>query len=267
MIDVASMRAALARMHAGIGPIRDALNAADRELGDGDTGMTVEQLVDVGRPVAPSLPDDVGEALRRLGRNAAWSSVAAIALAAAGKAITGRARSIARIFAARWRRRAKRSPRARARHPETRLSPYARAHAAELEGSPSDAWRRDQGAQSALDELRDRECRVGPSHVRRAHGGPDTPACWPRCFCPRNAGGLVTAHLVAKTRLLDAQFDPAGCEHFVVGRPPTENFDATTQAPARASADSFGQPATEAAHSARNSQTTCEARQRTSELV
>ena len=65
----ADLRTAVARMHARIGPIRETLNAADRALGDGDCGMTVEQVVGAWHTAAHELPaDDVGEALRRLAK-------------------------------------------------------------------------------------------------------------------------------------------------------------------------------------------------------
>lgn len=95
-LDTAALRRGLARMHAEIGPIRDELNAADRELGDGDTGMTVEELVTAWNAAAPELPDDIGEALRKLAQatrrasGSSLASVAAIALGAAGKAAVGR---------------------------------------------------------------------------------------------------------------------------------------------------------------------------------
>ena len=173
MIDVTSMRAALARMHAGIGPIRDALNAADRELGDGDTGMTVEQLVDVWQSAADSLPDDVGEALRRLAQEtrrasgSSLASVAAIALAAAGKAITGKSSvdsaDLRGALAAAAEAITARS--GAAPGDKTVLDSLVRI-AAELEGSASDAIGvAIKGAETALNELRDRECRVGRSRM------------------------------------------------------------------------------------------------------
>lgn len=83
------------RMVAGIAPIRDALNAADRRLGDGDTGMTIEQVVQAWDAVAPDAMADVGEALVALGRQTARAtgsslgSVLAIGLSAAGRAVRG----------------------------------------------------------------------------------------------------------------------------------------------------------------------------------
>jgi len=79
-------------MSAAIAPIRETLNAADRDLGDGDTGMTVEQIVAVWQGAAAELPEgDVGEALRMLGRatrrasGSSLAAVVAIGLAAASK--------------------------------------------------------------------------------------------------------------------------------------------------------------------------------------
>ena len=90
------LRTAVARMHAQIGPIRDTLNAADRALGDGDCGMTVEQVVGAWHAASADLSGaDVGEALRRLAKEtrrcsgSSLGSVAAIGLAAAGKAAAG----------------------------------------------------------------------------------------------------------------------------------------------------------------------------------
>ena len=84
------------RMADGIGPIRDALNAADRRLGDGDTGMTIEQVVNAWDAVALETMTDMGDALVALGRQTARAtgsslgSVLAIGLGAAGRAVRGR---------------------------------------------------------------------------------------------------------------------------------------------------------------------------------
>ncbi len=80
-----------------IAPIRDALNAADRRLGDGDTGMTVEQVVQAWSTVPPEAMPDAGEALLALGRQTARAtgsslgSVLAMGLRAAGNAVRGQA--------------------------------------------------------------------------------------------------------------------------------------------------------------------------------
>jgi hypothetical protein len=89
------LAAGVARMAADIAPIRDALNAADRRLGDGDTGMTIEQVVSAWRAAALDTITDVGEAVVALGRQTARAtgsslgSVLAIGLGAAGRAVRG----------------------------------------------------------------------------------------------------------------------------------------------------------------------------------
>jgi dihydroxyacetone kinase-like protein len=97
MITTVDIARAIASIHARIGAIRDELNAADRVLGDGDTGMTVAQIVEVWHNAAPGLPDDVGQALTVLAREtrrasgSTLGSVIGIALSAAGKHVTGQA--------------------------------------------------------------------------------------------------------------------------------------------------------------------------------
>jgi phosphoenolpyruvate---glycerone phosphotransferase subunit DhaL len=92
----ADIAAAIERIDAGIAPIRDALNAADRHLGDGDTGMTVAQVVAAWKAAAGALPDDVGAAFVALGREtgratgSSLGSVMAMGLSAAGRAVRGR---------------------------------------------------------------------------------------------------------------------------------------------------------------------------------
>lgn len=96
MLTVAKIVHALNSMDAGITAIRDELNAADRNLGDGDTGMTVAQVVAAWSRVAPSLPPDVGAALLALGSETSRASgsslgaVLAIFLSAAGRSVRGK---------------------------------------------------------------------------------------------------------------------------------------------------------------------------------
>ena len=95
MLTTQDLATGIDRMAAGIAPIRDALNAADRRLGDGDTGMTIEQVVQAWAAVALDATADVGEALVALGRQTARAtgsslgSVLAIGLGAAGRAVRG----------------------------------------------------------------------------------------------------------------------------------------------------------------------------------
>ncbi len=97
VITTADVARAVECMHARIGAIRDELNAADRVLGDGDTGMTIATIVEVWHNAAAGLPDDVGQALMVLAREtrrasgSTLGSVIGIALTAAGKQATGQA--------------------------------------------------------------------------------------------------------------------------------------------------------------------------------
>jgi dihydroxyacetone kinase-like protein len=96
MLTVAKITSAVTSIDASISSIRDELNAADRSLGDGDTGMTVAQVVSAWSRVAPSLPQDVGAALRSLGNETSRASgsslaaVLAIFLSAAGRSVVGK---------------------------------------------------------------------------------------------------------------------------------------------------------------------------------
>jgi dihydroxyacetone kinase len=86
---------AIAAIDAGIAPIRDELNAADRMFGDGDTGMTIASVAASWKAVG-DLPTDVGAAFVTLGREAGRAtgstlgSVLAIAFSAAGRVVRGR---------------------------------------------------------------------------------------------------------------------------------------------------------------------------------
>lgn len=83
---------AVRRMHAGVETMRDALNAADRAVGDGDTGMTVANVVAVWMTALDRPAATAGAALRELGREtrrasgSSLASVIAIGLSAAGRA-------------------------------------------------------------------------------------------------------------------------------------------------------------------------------------
>ena len=87
---------AIERIAGRIDPIRDELNAADRHLGDGDTGMTVADVVAAWQAAAPALPPDVGAALLALGRGtsratgSSLGAVLAMGLSAAGRSVRGK---------------------------------------------------------------------------------------------------------------------------------------------------------------------------------
>jgi len=96
VLTAAGIAAAARRMHAGIDPIRDALNAADRVLGDGDTGMTVASVVAAWQGALASPSADAGVLLLALGREtrratgSSLGSVLAIGITAAGRAAAAR---------------------------------------------------------------------------------------------------------------------------------------------------------------------------------
>ena len=158
--------------HAGIAAIRDELNAADRVLGDGDTGMTVAELVTAWNAAAPDLP-------RRHRRSAAQARAETrrrerieprvgdrrSRLAAAGKAaMQASRRSIAAQVAAvadlgdRRDHRAARAPRPATRPCSTRCC----AVAAALRAPGGDAC---AAADAALVEFRSRESRLGRARM------------------------------------------------------------------------------------------------------
>lgn len=83
---------AVRRMRANLDAIRDELNAADRAVGDGDTGMTVASVVSAWDAALAGDPaDDIGALLQRLGREtrqatgSSLGSVMGIGLSAAGR--------------------------------------------------------------------------------------------------------------------------------------------------------------------------------------
>jgi dihydroxyacetone kinase-like protein len=91
MLTTADLAEAITDMHERIAWLRDDLNAADRQLGDGDTGMTIAQLVGAWHHALPELPAVAGAALTVLGRatrrasGSSLGAVLAIGLTAAGK--------------------------------------------------------------------------------------------------------------------------------------------------------------------------------------
>lgn len=94
------------RIHAGIAGIRDTLNAADRRFGDGDTGMTIEQIVIAWQAIQPADVPNIGAALTALGREASRASgsslgsVLAMGFRAAGRAASAPAAADARVASA-----------------------------------------------------------------------------------------------------------------------------------------------------------------------
>jgi phosphoenolpyruvate---glycerone phosphotransferase subunit DhaL len=89
------LHAAVKRIDASVAGIRDTLNAADRRFGDGDTGMTIEQVVIAWRALDMAKVADIGAAMVALGREtsratgSSLGSVLAMGLRAAGRATLG----------------------------------------------------------------------------------------------------------------------------------------------------------------------------------
>ena len=185
MITTADIARAIDCIHARISAIRDELNAADRVLGDGDTGMTVEQIVEVWHNVARGLPDDVGQALTVLGREtrrasgSTLGSVIGIALSAAGKQAIGhvqidRDRTIEMLTAATS---AIASRSGATQGDKTVLDALVRIEQS-LAKAHSDALLETAlgAAASAISDFREREARVGRARIYGARSvGHDDP--------------------------------------------------------------------------------------------
>jgi dihydroxyacetone kinase-like protein len=173
-------------IHADVAGIRDTLNAADRRLGDGDTGMTIEQVVGSWQALPPEPARDIGVTLVALGRATARAtgsslgSVLAIGLGAAGRAVRGsasldRAGMITALAAA---REAISTRSGAAIGDKTILDSVvhierALAAAADKDDLQAVAVR---AAEDAVDEYRDRESRIGRARMYGAKSaGSDDP--------------------------------------------------------------------------------------------
>lgn len=94
LLTAAAIAEAIRSIHARVEAMRDELNAADRALGDGDTGMTIANVVAAWMNALQAPADDAGALLQQLGREtrrasgSSLGSVMAIGLTAAGKAAT-----------------------------------------------------------------------------------------------------------------------------------------------------------------------------------
>jgi dihydroxyacetone kinase-like protein len=95
MLNTVVLAAAIDRMAQAAPLLRERLNEADRQLGDGDTGMTVERVVIAMQHAAHGLPSDIGAALASLSAEcsratgSSLGSVIAIGLAAAARRARG----------------------------------------------------------------------------------------------------------------------------------------------------------------------------------
>lgn len=164
---------AVRRMHAHLDAIREELNAADRVMGDGDTGMTVASVVSAWHSALEvDRPDDVGALLQQLGREtrratgSSLGSVLGIGLSAAGR--SGSTSAVGMIDAATGAiaERSGASP-----GDKTILdSLVAIREALARDGSAVEA------AQSALDAFRAREAKIGRARIYGADSaGHDDP--------------------------------------------------------------------------------------------
>ena len=185
MLAPADIARAVTGIDAGIAPIRDALNAADRVLGDGDTGMTVAQVIAAWRAASDALPADVGEALVLLGREtgrASGSSLGAVlatGLSAAGRSVRGKTvldpADIAPMLAAAAQKITERS--GATAGAKTILDSLLRIER-DARAGPADYGVRaaTASAQAALDEFRDRATQIGRARMygdkTRGHDDP-----------------------------------------------------------------------------------------------
>jgi len=96
MLVTADIVQAVERLNNAAATLRDTLNDADRQLGDGDTGMTVGTVVAAWNAQS-DLPVDIGEAVLALGKatsratGSSLGGVLALGLTAAGRTLRGKA--------------------------------------------------------------------------------------------------------------------------------------------------------------------------------
>jgi hypothetical protein len=181
----AGIAEAVRRMHASLGTIRDELNAADRVLGDGDTGMTVASVVETWHAALANEYQDVGTMLRELGREtrratgSSLGSVMGIGLSAAGRS---GATSIVEMLDSATAAITERS--GATSGDKTILDALLAIRDAIAQGrDPVDA------AQSALDTFRTREAKIGRARIYGAKSaGHDDP-------------GMLAALLLARAAL------------------------------------------------------------------
>ena len=177
---------AVNHIHADVAGIRDTLNAADRRLGDGDTGMTIEQVVAAWQALETENTQDIGATLIALGRATAKAtgsslgSVLAIGLGAAGRAVRGRpavdrAGMIAALAAAREAIVTRSGAAVGDKTILDSLAHIERALAAAADGDDLQAVAL-RAAEDAVTEYRDRESRIGRARMYGARSaGSDDP--------------------------------------------------------------------------------------------
>jgi phosphoenolpyruvate---glycerone phosphotransferase subunit DhaL len=93
---VGDLRAAIERLTAAMERAFDALNSADGALGDGDLGVTMTRGMRAISDLAPSLPEDLGQALLACAQGftktsgSSYGTLMATGLMAMAKALRGR---------------------------------------------------------------------------------------------------------------------------------------------------------------------------------
>ena len=163
---------AIRRMYAGLDEIREVLNAADRVMGDGDTGMTVANVVTAWYAALADDYADVSAMLQGLGRatrratGSSLGSVMGIGLSAAGKSVATSAVGMLDATMAAISERSGASA-----GDKTILDSLLAIRDALANGEdPLDA------AQRALDEFRSRESKIGRARIYGAKSaGHDDP--------------------------------------------------------------------------------------------
>jgi hypothetical protein len=163
---------AIRRIHRDLDTIRDALNAADRVMGDGDTGMTVANVVTAWHAALANDYADASAMLLALGREtrratgSSLGSVMGIGLSAAGKSGATDAAAMLDAAIAAITERSGASP-----GDKTILDSLVAIREALAAGNdPVDA------AQQALDAFRTRETKIGRARIYGAKSaGHDDP--------------------------------------------------------------------------------------------
>lgn len=110
MLTTAALSASIAHLYAGRQALRVQLNEADSQLGDGDTGMTVERIIEHLEQVRIPEGADLGHAFEHYGRASARATgstlgtVVTVALNEAAQAVRGKREAagvdVAAMFAA-----------------------------------------------------------------------------------------------------------------------------------------------------------------------
>jgi hypothetical protein len=173
-----AIASAVRRIGGSIDTIRDRLNAADRILGDGDTGMTIASVVAAWAVASAREQPDVASLLKELGREtrratgSSLGSVLAIGLTAASKADPASSVALLDAATAAIVERSGASP-----GDKTILDSLLAVRAAIADG-------RDvvDAAAKALDDFRPREAKLGRARVYGAksagHDDPGMLAAW-----------------------------------------------------------------------------------------